>query len=89
MSEGYTASVWTVIAAGGGRWQLAEVQRALPSIAGRHVKLALRTMLGSQALQQFPDGSYGVTGDCKIPRGMTVAEVLKATGAAGEQGGSA
>ena len=79
--SGYSARVWLAIAEGG-RWTRDEVRQVVPNVDSKHLAAALGTMTDAGMLDVDALGRYGVTPDCTIPRGLTLAEVLKATGAA-------
>lgn len=65
----YNARVWLAVAEGG-RCTPEEVRRALPSITPKNIEVALSALHGSDMLNRYEDGRYGVTADCVIPRGL-------------------
>lgn len=74
------ARTWMVIARGG-RWTPSEVIKELPSEKPKAVESAVEQMADGGFLTPYDGGTYGVTHDCLVPRGVTVAEVLQVTGA--------
>lgn len=78
--SGINAQAWLAIASGG-KWSRAEVRAEIRSATDKQLDQSLRVMVDNGMLTRFDDGTYGVTHECTIPRGMTVAEVLRATGA--------
>lgn len=81
--SGYTAKAWMTIASGG-RWTAPEVKKALPKEDPKLIENAIRAMLVSGMVKRYEGDhpTYGVTKDCTIPRGVSVAEVFKAMGEA-------
>jgi hypothetical protein len=79
--SGYNALVWMTVATGG-KWTRQEVYKALPSIGPKHINVALTTLARSGSITAYPGDTFGLTHDCTVPRGLSVGEVLKATGAA-------
>lgn len=80
-TAGLSLAVWLVIAAGGW-WTVAEVIQELPDdIEPKRVDAVLWSMVHrfGQAKARGPRGrqEYAVTGDCVIPRGATVEQVMK------------
>lgn len=75
----YQSEIWKTVGEGG-RWKPEEVRQALPSMSAERVKNALWQMVELGHITRFEDGRFGVTHDCTIPLGMTVAEVLEVTG---------
>lgn len=71
--------VWLAIASGG-KWTRDEIESAVPGLVGRSVDNALRQLTDGEMVTHYPDGRYGITHDCRIPRGMSVGEVLGAMG---------
>jgi hypothetical protein len=81
-----TARAWLTIAHGGGRWTAREVATQMPSETIKAVESTL-SRLGDRGFLRIyeRDASsdrvrYGVTGDCRIPRGVTAWEVTEAMG---------
>jgi hypothetical protein len=76
--SGYTAEAWRTIASGG-RWTIAEVQKACHVHHPKLIQNAVMSMATSGMLIRYEGEriQYGVTEDCTIPRGMTLREVLK------------
>jgi hypothetical protein len=75
--KGYTADAWLRIASGG-RWSIAEVQQACPGRDPKLIQNAVRSMEAAGMVRRYEDGRkvfYGVTSDCTIPRGLTLADV--------------
>lgn len=74
-------TIWLKVAEGG-KWTLAEIRQAVPTVSEKSVKSALREMANSGALTEYEDSPlrYGVTPDCTVPRGLTLVEVLRAVG---------
>lgn len=81
--SGYTAEAWKTIASGG-RWTVPEVQKACVAHNPKMVQNAIRSMVEAGMVVRYEGKQprYGITGDCSIPRGMKINEILKLMGAA-------
>lgn len=80
--NGETASIWLRVAAEG-RCTPTEVARALGKPYSKTDKV-MRQLEAAGMLSVFPTEplQYGVTSDCYVPRGITLAEIDHATGKA-------
>jgi hypothetical protein len=81
-----TAQAWLLIAHGGGRWTTREVMDSLSCEPVRTVENTIFRMGQRGFVKVYAkDGTssrmrFGVTGDCRIPRGVTAWEVTQAMG---------
>lgn len=75
----YSADIWKAVATGG-RWTQDELRKELPYMDPARIRTGVWQMSRTGNLVKYEDGSYGVTQDCIIPVGVTVEEVLRATG---------
>jgi predicted transcriptional regulator len=81
------AAVWLMMLREGGRWTAAEVGERL-SLDQTAAAGSLRSMYEFGTVQKWERSEtndrvrYGVTVDCKIPRGVTVKDVAGLMGAA-------
>jgi hypothetical protein len=81
------SAVWLMMLAEGGRWTAAEVGARL-EIDQTAAASALRAMHEFGTLQKWDRSPtndrvrFGVTNECKIPRGVTVQDVAGLMGAA-------
>lgn len=81
----FTKAVWFLLGMEGGRWTVGEI---LDTIETNWPRNAARYQIGDMAatglLARFEDPerglTYGVTRACKIPRGLTLAEIEQLTG---------
>lgn len=75
-----TARIWLKVAEGG-RWTTTELRKALPELRGADIDNAARRMGKAGQFDEFqgPAGmQFGITGECTVPNGVTVDQVLKA-----------
>lgn len=86
MSTTTTARAWLVIAHGGGRWTIGDVLTALPREQEKTVDNVVRQMAAKGFLKFYEKDSrntfqrFGVTSECRVPRGLMNWEVLEALG---------
>lgn len=76
----HSMRVWLTVAEGGGHWTIPEMARAMPTMSAVGIKSSVEQMIANGSLIEYANAEYGVTYDCTIPRGLTVAEVLRAAG---------
>jgi hypothetical protein len=80
------AKAWLTIAYGGGRWTVKEVREALPEENANTLDNAVESMGDRRYLEVHeptpghPVHRYSVTGECLIPSGLHVSEVIEAMG---------
>lgn len=81
-----TAQAWLAIAHGGGRWTAREVVDRLPGESERTVENTVFQMGARGFLKIYEKDDrnnrvrFGVTADCRVPRGITAWEVVEAMG---------
>jgi hypothetical protein len=67
-------ALWIRMLTEGGRWKAKE----LADVGGENYGRALTAMYQVGSVKRFAFGVYGVTLDCKIPVGVTLAELVQA-----------
>jgi hypothetical protein len=82
----FTKAVWFLLGLEGGRWGTGEIfDKLKPSGWNRrNAAKYIADMAYSGLLERYPGAegrvSYGVTRSCKIPRGLTLAEIEQLSG---------
>jgi hypothetical protein len=75
-----TAAIWLFLLKGGGRWTSGEIARGIAGDTDG-VSQLLSAMAQSGQVRKHPvvgkerRFAYGVTGDCKVPRAVTVRAI--------------
>lgn len=81
-----TARAWLVIANGGGRWTVAEVREKLPEEPETTLDNVVRQMGERGFLKLYEKTEqanrlrFGVTAECRVPKGIANWEVVEAMG---------
>lgn len=78
--SGINVQVWLKVATGG-RWSVTELNEALPQLPAKAVDGSARQLAAAGMLDLHHGDaglSFGITRDCTVPRGITVAQVLQA-----------
>jgi hypothetical protein len=81
MQNGQTKAVWLLIAREGGRWSVREVTDTLgddfDSVSqGLHRMAQLGCLTHYPRTTQRNRVTFGVTAQCKVPQGVTLADLL-------------
>lgn len=74
-----TAEVWLALLKEGGRCSAAEVNRIVKSADAAWVLSELAKTGSARKYEKSPTSDrvrYGVTASCKIPRGVTIGDIL-------------
>lgn len=80
-ARGFAADLWLFIAANG-RTTLEDIRANFtPEDYSETLRSRVKHLVEYGALHRYAPGIYGVTPACRVPIGLTVAEILEATGA--------
>ncbi len=72
---GFTKTVWLFLLHQGGRWKPSELSKEDIGYNGRALSSDLRNLAEAGMLARFDGPTYGVTKNCRIPRGVTLGEL--------------
>lgn len=72
---GFTKAVWLFLLRHGGRWKVSELKDQDIGYNGRSLHADMRNLAETGMIARFDGPAYGVTKDCRIPRGVTVGEI--------------
>ena len=83
INHGIYKAAWLLMLRDGGRWKPAEIARLIAPQGNVHVARILSGMVKSGMVRRFVtegkgQGKYGVTMQCCLPMGVTLAELVEA-----------